>query len=60
MSLLSILKNKLRSLVPVSRTYMDNKLKAVSYTHLDVYKRQPMWRQILTTPENMWKGNCQG
>ena len=27
MSLLSILKNKLRSLVPVSRTYMDNKLK---------------------------------
>lgn len=27
MSLLSILKKKLRSLVPVSRTYMDNKLK---------------------------------
>ena len=28
---------------------------AVSYTHLDVYKRQAQTRRRMTTPESTWK-----
>ena len=39
----------------VKRTYIFDRFYAVSYTHLDVYKRQSEWGVLLKG-----KGNCQG
>ena len=47
---------ELKACDPMRWVGLMNTLTAVSYTHLDVYKRQPMTRQRLKNSRRSWTG----